>query len=353
MSSELNPDFRSCDEVEVSELTGWTDGTVTEEEALNIEHNAFEELEENNPQAFQTRPARDPLPEMLEKWNEFQKSKGRYEGSADWSLLDEFAFKKPLLWKPQIIGSCVVSNTFRAYVIRQMYEIILLGVAEEYLGRDEYGPKNFSFYCPVTYGMARERANMRGGDGLYCEPMTASLMYDGVLSCNTPKLIEFLNLKGLGDSTDYPEPQGNSGAKLYRDFGNWKNLSYFKPYLDNPVLESPTVTNGDQLWDLLQAGKPAYVCSMEAIHKIGTHPDGFPIHARNPRDRWAHNMAFHGAFIASDGERFIRQSNESWGGHHIYNRRLEEVDNALRSGNLACQAIGEINGPPSSPPTVA
>lgn len=343
----INPDFRTIENVEpplsLEHSMGWRGDYESEQKALD-------KLEADFPVAFRTHTSEPPMPAVLKKWTEFQKSKGRYEGSADWSLLDEFVWGKPLLWKPQIIGSCVVSNTFRAYHIRQMYQIVLLGRAEEYFGREEFGPENFAFYGPWTYGMARKRANMRGGDGLYCEPMAASMMKDGVLTCSTPKLRELLQAKGLNSAEDFPEPQGRDGASLYRAFGDWQYLDHLKPYADFPVLESVRVTNGDQLWDLLQAGKPSFVCSMEAIHKVGEHRDGFPIHARNPRDRWAHNMAFHGAFLASDGERFIRQSNESWGAQHIYNRRLVEVDGQLKRGGLTCMSIGEIRGPASSPP---
>lgn len=95
--------------------------------------------------------------------------------------------------------------------------------------------------------------------------------------------------------------------------------------------------------ELADMGYTAFVCSMEAIHKVGTHRDGFAIHARNPRDQWAHNMSFQGYFKASDGEVFIRESNESWGAKHIYNRRQSEVDQAFRSGRLTVQAIGKID----------
>lgn len=136
-------------------------------------------------------------------------------------------------------------------------------------------------------------------------------------------------------------------------FGSWSYLDDFTPYADYRVLELPRVRSADQLWELLQECKTAFVCSMEAIKRVGPHPDGFPIHARDPRNSWAHNMAFHGAFVASDGERFFRQSNESWGAQQIYNRRVDEVAAAFRSGRLMCAAIGEIDAPKSSPPLVA
>ena len=350
--AELNPDFRGADEVEPpahwAELTGWTDGKADERDAIDTELRTFADIEAEAPYRFTRQVAREIPAAMLAKWNEFQLSKGRYAGSADWSLIDEFVTGEPLVWLPQIIGSCVMSNTLRPWVARLMYQIVLLGDAFEYLGRNEFGPNNYSLYGPYTYGVARRKANMRGGDGLYCGPMAWALG-QGVLSCSTPKLIEIVKGRGYAGDHDFPEPQSKT---LYRDFGNWKYLDTLKPYADFRCEETPTVKSADELWSYLQDGKPAFVCSMEAINKIGTHPDGFAIHARNPRDRWAHNMSFQGCFVASDGERFFRESNESWGGKHIYNRRFAEVEKAFNGGGLTVAAIGQIEGPPSNPPTI-
>lgn len=355
MSETINPDFRGVDEVVTPpdhyELCGWTDGKDDERTALNKEHQAAHRIGMRMQSRTIVRDAA-PMPERWDSFNEYQQSKGRYPGSCDWSLLDEWLHGAPLLWLPQIIGSCVVSNTFRAFVVRQMYQIGLLGMPQEYFGRDEFGPDNYGFYGPWTYGDARKRANMRGSDGLYCGPMRESMMESGVLMCNTPALGDLLGQLRVAGERDYPEPQGNDGARIYRDFGNWKHVEDLRPYADFILLESPMVTNAEQLWALHQKGVPAFVCSMEAIRKIGVHPDGFPIHAENPNDAWAHNMAFHGGFIASDGSRWFRQSNESWGAHHIYNRRFEEVAQSFNAGRLTCAGIGEIRGPAGAPVSV-
>lgn len=355
--SQLNPDFCSVDEVvvpgDINSLTGWTDGKTDEADAIDQEKRAFGELEADFPVAFRAKAPRAPMPAMLEKWNEFQKSKGRHEGSNDLSLLDEFVFGKSLLFLPQIIGSCVMSNTLRPWVARFIWQIALLGDAQEYLGRDEFGPKSISLYGPMNYGLARRRANMRGSDGLYCAPMAESLMKDGVLPCSTPKLLDLHKRLGFTDDQDLPEPQGRDGSALYRAFGDWKHLDELSAYLDFPLLESESVKSAEQLWDLLQEGKPTFVCSMEAIHKVGQHRDGFAIHARNPRDRWAHNMSSNGVFVASDGERFFRWCNQSWGENHNYNRAFDEVDRSFREGRLTMQSIGGILAPSSAPPQVA
>ncbi len=352
--SELNPDFRTVDEVAVPEdiqESGWGRGD-DERTLVGIEQRLGDKLEADNEQVFRNHTTTKPLPKMLEKWNAFQRSKGRYDGSNDLSLLDEFVHGAPLVFHRQIIGSCVISNTFRPWVARAMWQVAIQGQPQEYFGRDEFGPNSYAPFAPQSYGMARKRANMRGGDGLYCAPMAESLMQDGVLMCKTPALVQLMSERGFSSASDFPEPQGNDGARLYRQFGDWDYIERFRGNLCCKLLESERVKTADQLWRLLQEGKPSFVCSMEAIHKVGTHPDGFPIHARNPRDRWAHNMSFHGVFTASDGERFFRQCNQSWGENHIYNRKFEEVASSFRSGRLTVQAIGQIAIPPAAPPAI-
>lgn len=348
----LNPDFRGADEVVLPEnavdLQGWSVDD-SEADALGKEDVMYDKFEADMPVACRTREPVQMNETVLAKWDEFQQSKGRQPGSHDWSLLDEFVHGKPLLWYPQIIGSCVFSNTFRGVVIRMMIQIALHDQAREYLGRNEHGPDNYSPYAPWSYGMARRRANMRGGDGLYCAPMAESMVKDGFLPCSTPALVEFLKGKGLARDKDFPEPQ-HSG--LYREFGRWKYLDDFKQYAGMALVECPRINSAEQLWSMMEQGKPTFVCSGEAIHKVGTHPDGFAIHARNPRDSWAHNMCFHGCFVASDGERFFRESNESWGEKHIYNRRYDEVAGSFQRNRLRCAAIGEMLAPPSRVPTI-
>lgn len=353
MSKPMNPDFRTVADIQVPDLnqmTGWGVRGQDEMEAINYERASSDQIAAELPMLSGVAEKPDPDSPIVKRWNEFQQSKGRYPGSADWSLLDEFCFNQELVWLPQIIGSCVMSNTFRLYVIRAMYQIFILGHAQELLGKEEFGPNNLAPYGPYSYGWSRKKAGMRRGDGSYCGVMKWALA-QGVIRCNTPKLLEITRAEGVANDQDYPEPQGRTGASFYREMGNWAYLDDLKPYAAWPVTVANDVKSAQQLWDLLDHGEGAYVCSMEAIHKVGDHPDGFPIHARNPRDRWAHNMAFHGKFIASDGERFFRQSNESWGKRHIYNRRFSEVERAFNSGRLTVASIGGIDLSESLPPS--
>lgn len=349
----MNPDFsRRADEnvKPPNPQFGWTDGTVTLDQAHYLEQVGRERLENDMPIVCRTRIVAAPLPEIEKQWKQFQKDKGRYEGSADWTLLDEFVIKKVLIWLPQIIGSCVMSNTFRGWVIRLMYQIGFLGMPQEYLGRNEFGSINYSFYGPYNYGAARKRANMRGGDGLYCEAMAESLVKDGVVACNTPKLLEILKKLGADREKDFPEPQN---ASVYRSFGNWNYIDDLRQYADFPLENCPSVKSVDELREHLKAGSPCFQCSGLAVKKVGTHKDGFAVHARNPSDSWSHNMCWHGVFYASDGKEYFVLSNESWGLGYVYNIPTEEVEDWFRRRNITVAAIGNIRGPQSAPPAIA
>lgn len=344
----LNPDFRGADEVIVppNAQTGWTDGTLSETEARKREQYGQERLENDMPVAMRGNTPPEPLKDVVAKFDEFQASKGRAPGSKDWSLLDEFVFSMVLLWLPQLIGSCVLSNTFRGWVSKLLWQITFLGMPFELLGRNQFTPNNLSFYVPFNYGAARRRANMRGGDGLFCEPMVETFLKDGVISCSTPKLLEILNRTGNNKERDFPEPQSTA---FYREWGNWKYLDEVKQYADFTIKDFPYTTSADMLKDRLDYCGMSPICSMIAIRKVGTHRDGFAIHARNPNDQWAHNMCFHGYFFASDGQLFFRFSNESWGETHIYNVPFEEVDDWFKRRNVTCASMGLINGPMSVP----
>lgn len=341
-----NPHWKSADEVIVPPNPGfgWAGST-------DIERRLFDDLETQAPYAMRQKAAGEFNPDAIAQFDAFQESRGRYPGSRDWSLLDEFMAKKDLSWQPQIIGSCVWSNTQPRFVERCMIQIGLMQQAQEFLGRSEFGPDNFSPYGPYSYGIARRHVNMRGGDGLYCEAMVWALQ-QGFLPCNTPRLLELLKQLGVDSDKDFPEPQGNDGAKIYRRFGNWEFLDLLSPYADFPCTETPMVKSAAQLKQLILEGKPCFVCSNIAIRKVGNHKDGFPIHGRDPRNSWAHNMGFDGLWVASDGDEFFREPNTSWGPENIYNLPYSEVDSWFRNGLVTCAGVGNINLPMSAPPLI-
>ncbi len=338
-----NPDFsRFADEVVIPENVqyGWAPDT-DEKTAVYREREGLDRLANDMPVAFSTKDDIAPDPEIITKFNQFQKDRGRFPGSCDWSLMDEFIWGRKLLWLPQIIGSCVVSNTFRGVVIRHQYQVVFQGQAQEYYGVNEFSSKNFAFYCPYTYGCARKRGNLRGGDGLFGDVMAESMLKDGFLLCSTPELVSHLN---TNNPKDYPEPQNPA---IYRDWGNWNHIERFKQYADFGLDYCPPITNVDDLVKSLKTCNPVYCCSMLAIKKKGNHPDGFAIHTRNTGDQWAHNMCFHGFFYASDGEMYIVFSNESWGEQHIYAVHYNEVKNWFQTQNLTCYQIGNVKAPTS------
>lgn len=347
--SLLNPDFRGADEVIVPEGSkfGWTDGTETIDKAILRELRGAERLQDDMPVVFGAREPRKPIPEMLAKWEAFQLSKGRYAGSFDWTILDEFVTGAGLYFLPQIIGSCVESNTNPCLTIREMYQVVLLGDPGEYHGRNEFGPDNYACYGPFSYMVARKRANMWGsGDGLYCEAMAEGLTKDGRVRCNNPKLLEILKANNVAGDRDFPEPQS---AAFYRAMGNGKFYNELKGEAGYLVKELSYAKSAQDVLDAFKAGKQCFVCSDEAITKVGEHKDGFAIHARNPRDSWSHNMGLRGSFKASDGEEFIRESNESWGKDIVYNRRVDEVDSRIKTGRLTIAIVGEIDMEKSVP----
>jgi hypothetical protein len=250
------------------------------------------------------------------------------------------------------VHNCVWSNTFRRWFERMCVEICLLGDPEEFIGKTELGPTSLAPFC-VSYGFARQRANMRGGDGLYCKPMAESLVKDGVVLCNTPKLKELMDKAGVSGEQNYPEVQPE---RLYRQIGDWAWNEALRPYTTCRLLEAPMVTTMDQANRNIDELKPMFVCSSVAIRKAGRHPDGFDIHTRDRGDIWAHNMGIAGRRVASDGERFVIWCNTSWLRRgtsnveaYIYNMKESEFDGLLRSGQLDVSTIGDIDGIKSLP----
>jgi hypothetical protein len=330
---------------------GWGDDNNTPiDKRHDHESRLFDKLASDMPVAYRARESVEISNPMMDRLRKLHDSKNYGSDSYDLTLIDEMIYGKRLQWLPQKTGSCVVSNTFRPWTRRALFEVVVKGDAEELLGRNEFSTNNLSFYAPFSYGCGRRRGNLKGNternDGSWCEIQYESLIKDGVILCNNGKLLEILSkLNAVGDQ-DFPEPQNNS---VYRRFQNWEFLDTLLPFTDFRLLESPRVTDIDSHLALHKQFKPMSVCSGIAIHKIGTHKDGFPIHAQNPRDSWGHCMSFQGYFTASDGKVYIRLSNESWGANLIYNIPVEEVSRWYSRKAVTVQAVGEIDLPDSVP----
>lgn len=327
---------------------GWVvPDAKTEVEMLDQEKRFFAAAADAVPEMYSHREMKPIAPEILDRWNVYQESKGRFAGSNDFSLLDEFVFGKTLTFLPQDIGSCVWSNTFRRWIERMIVEIAFYGDAEEWTGLNEFGPNSIAPFC-VSYGFARELANMRGGDGLYCSPMQKSLVQDGVVLCNTPKLQELLASAGATSERDYPEVRSTS---LYRQIGDWAWNKTLRPYAGCKLLESPKVTSYEQFLQNEDEFKPMFMCSSLAIKIAGQHPDGFTYHVRNTQDSWAHNMGLGGRRVTSKGDVFHRVDNTSWlspsqpnRDAYVYWHEAKEIKSWISQGLIDVGTVGEIDG---------
>lgn len=321
-------------------------------EMLDGEKRFFARAVSESPAFYEPRPMKAIAPEILDRWNAFQESKGRFAGSNDFSLLDEFVLGETLTFLPQDIGSCVWSNTFRRWIERAIVEIGFYGQPEEWIGVEEFGINSIAPFC-VSYGFAREKANMRGGDGLYCSPMQWSLVNDGIVLCSTPKLRELLAAAGATSERDYPEVRSTS---LYRRIGDWAWNDALRPYAGCKLLESPKVTTYEQFLKNEDELKPMFVCSSLAIKIAGQHPDGFTYHTQNTGDSWAHNMGIGGRRVTSKGDVYHRVDNTSWlsptqanRDAYVYWIAASEVKKWFDKQWIDVGTIGEIDGIQSVP----
>lgn len=302
---------------------GWGTEQHTENTRQAIEASQFEQAFNATPELFRQRAAITLEPRIEAKWQKYQAERGYEEGSADLSLFGAFMFGSRYHWKPQKTGSCTISNTFRCWYRRALYEIAAKGQLERLLGTTEYGTTSVSFYAPISYGIAREIGNLRGGDGGFCSSTIRSLQ-KGVVACNNGKLLELLHKLGADNDKDFPEPQNNA---VYRKFQDWTYNDEFEPFLEHPLVESVKCTNTAQLVENLKQYKPAIICSMVAVKKAGDY-QGLSYFRVNRNDKWAHNMCWCG-YIKWHGREFLLLSNESWRDNLIYPIPIEEVDEVV------------------------
>lgn len=330
---------------------GWRIPSLPENRYGDFENQWYDKAAEEMPICYRSRPSNELLPTIKKKWEDAMSLKGMQAGSVCLFTLEEVVFGRQFDWLPQDIGSCVVSNMLRPWVQRNLVQICGRGDAEEFLGKEEFTPDSISFYGPQSYGMARKRANMRGetenDDGLTCGAIISSLMGDGILDCNTPKLLELTAKLKADKPKMYPEPIGR--PDVYRGFGNWRYIEDLRQFCDHRLLASVKQTSVDMVVESLKQYKPSIICSFTAIKKIGVHKDGFDIHARDPNRTWPHNMAFSGFFISSDGKIFIKVNNKSWGPKAVYNVPIEDVAGWFRRNGTSCMSLEEIDLPDSPP----
>jgi len=331
---------------------GWGDPTKTLERRATEEQLMFESTMNNQPIVFKMRAELPDDPELAASWNKYQDDHGRLPGSNDMTLLTAWAFGKKFWFLPQLTGSCVFSNTFRAVVDRMICELGIQGQGEEYFGNEEFSIKSIAPHM-ISYGFARQIANMRGSDGLYCEPMIKSFTNIGFVTCSTPKLREVMAKAGANDDDDYPEPKSTS---LVRRIQNWEFNEVLRPYADFRLMESTVVRSGDDLERASKARKPAMNCSGYAIKVIGKSADGWNIHGRDPSNSWAHNMSWRGHRVDSKGRVYDILANESWvqrgdpnPERYIYYIPREEAHKMVSNSSNVAMTIGDIDFPKSAP----
>ena len=306
---------------------GWGPAGSTEQETRRIEGVGLERAMAANPQKFEEKPETYLDPTTAATWAEFQKSKGYEEGSCDLSIVEEFYFGRRFHWLPQDSGSCTLSNSFRNFFRRTLWEVLLKGELETLLGSTEYGPTSVAFYAPLSYGIARQLAGIRNGDGGICSSTIQSMMM-GVLRCDNPKLNELLKSLNANKEKDFPEPRD---VNVYRKFQNWTYNDLLKPFLTDPLEESLKVVDIAGLDKASELYKPSICCSMLAIKKGGVH------------NTWAHNMSWCGK-IKWFGRLFYLLSNESWQDDLIYPIPAEEVDEVIFPRyRPEIQTLGKIN----------
>lgn len=325
----------------------WFDDTVEAPRAtLARDLHVISDLQDDTPEFFTARPAKEAEPVVLQQVKELMSERGYERGSMDLMLLSEVLFGELMDFPRQIIGSCVASGAMRALATRILWETVVLGDPEEWLGFNFVGQDNIAPFGPYHYGCGRRRGNMRGGDGSYCGAQIEGLQKDGFLPCDTLGLNDIVG-RSAGD---YPEPQN---SRLYRDFGNWKHLDKF---IDEArkfdLLESERITDVDREYEAFDEFKPMMVCSGWGFKPDYKHKDGFWVYKRS--GSWSHNMTKAGKRIASDRQGFTKIWN-SWGSSAHRDGAFFYIPQELDARwlrNSVVMTIGDLQLRKSKPPTI-
>lgn len=234
---------------------------------------------------------------------------------------------------PQIIGSCVATSHIVLLATRALHEVVLLGRADELLGKDLSGRKSIAPFGPYSYRAGRKYAGISGrGDGSTCAGQIRGTMTYGFLPCDTPSL----------ESDFFPEPKSTS---LYRAWG--ANDSYLEKFADFgkslDLVEAPEVRTVEQASELLQQFKPLQICSGWGFRPTGKRlPNGDILHSRS--GSWAHSMQVQAICKMSDGNWYVKIRNQ-WGrtyhsGKPYFWVTIEEFAKWLR--NSSTLAIGSL-----------
>jgi len=233
---------------------------------------------------------------------------------------------------PQIIGSCVATSHITLLATRMIHEIVLLGRAEEFLGRKLSGRDSICPFGPYSYRAGRKHAGINGnGDGSTCSGQIKGSMVYGFLPCDTPDI----------RSDFFPEPKSTS---TYRQWGaNDRLLNEFAEAGQKfDLIEAPEVTTVEMATQMLKEFKPLQICSGWGFRTTGTRlPNGDVLSSRS--GSWAHSMQVQGIVKMTNGNWYAKIRNQ-WGNYHAgkpyFWVTIEEFGRWLR--NSSTMAIGTL-----------
>lgn len=323
-------------------------------DTLSVKHakeqKAYDAFASAAPRRYTRRDPKDVNQTILQKVKDLMAADGM-DGGIDLTYVEHAVWGREFDWLAQIIGSCVASGGMRAWTVRELWEIFVLGDPESLFGTSLVDRRNLAHFAPYSYGCGRRRGGLRSGDGSFCSVHIEGLMKDGSLPCWA---------EGLDKMSDaFPEPQN---ASTYRKWGAPSGYPWLdqmkttaKDYL---LLESEKVDSAATSKMLIQEHmKPHMICSGWAFKPDMQHPswklaDGTPvwIYTRNRADSWAHNMSIM-SYVTAFGQDYVKVQN-SWPRSAHKNGlwfiiRAQEFDTWLKDAES--QSIGDIQLPPAMP----
>ena len=308
--------------------------TVAEDRAM------LARMEDLVPNRFSFQGEPEPDPEILQGCYAIRDQEGVTDGW-DCRWLEQFAGVLIDQTPAQIIGSCVATSHIKLLATRMLHEIVLLGKAQEFLGRDITGQESLLPFGPYSYRTGRKYAGINGrGDGSTCSGQMRGTMALGFLPCDTTSL----------QSDFFPEPKDRN---LYRAWGaNDSLMNQFSEQAQKfDLVEAPQITTADLMKRSLMEFKPVQICSGWGFGRTNKRlSNGRYIWTR--RGSWAHSMQII-AVILLDGDWYGVVRNQ-WGKYHDnfvdFYVDFNEVERWIRQASA--MAIGNIVSRQSDPPAI-
>lgn len=309
----------------------WVNENDDPEKTVAADRRAMDEMAEAVPDRFTEHESKPYDEAVYKKCWEHGQQKDKAEDGWDMTWLEDICGIQLDRLAPQIIGSCVATSHITLLATRALTECILLGQAEELLGRKMSGRDSICPFGPYSYRSGRKYAGINGnGDGSTCSGQIRGTMEYGYLPCDTTGL----------ESDFLPEPKSTS---TYRRWGaNDSLLNQFAELgrkLD--LVEAPAVTTVEQSIELLKAFKPLQICSGWGFRTTNTRlPNGDVLSSRS--GSWAHSMQVQG-IVKMAGNWYVKIRNQ-WGNYHAgkpyFWVTIDEYGRWLRQSSTF--AIGEL-----------